>query len=101
MDKNECKPLFSIIDQVIDTSEPLRAEYFRGYRRGIDAQVLGVSDDRTDDHYLLIDYTVLSSGDPYIDSYARGYRDGFEGMEPESPSLSSSSSRPLPIASIV
>jgi hypothetical protein len=101
MDKKECKPLFSIIDQVVDTSEPLRAEYFRGYHRGIEALVFGDSDERTDDHNLLIDYAVLCSGDPYIDSYARGYRHGFEGMHPESPSLSTRPSRPFLIASIV
>jgi len=101
LDKKECGPLLSIIDRMIDTSEPQRAEYLRGYQRGIQVDILGVSGERIEDHFLLIDYAGGGSGDPYIDSYARGYRDGYEGMKPESPSLSSSSSRPLPIASIV
>ena len=42
-----------------------------------------------------------SSGDPYIDSYARRYRDGFEGKKPECPSLTSESSKTVNIASIV
>ena len=101
MGKNECKPLFRIIDQMIDASEPLRAEYFRGYHRGIEVQVLGVPDERTDEHSLLIDYSISGSGDAYIDSYARGYHDGFKGLKPEGPSLSSKPPRSLLIASIV
>jgi hypothetical protein len=101
MDMKECKPLFSIIDRMIDTSEPLRAEYFRGYHRGLDAQVLGVSDERIEEHSLLIDYSIGGSGDPYIDSYARGYHDGFEGLAPEAPSIPSGSPKQLLIASIV
>jgi len=101
LDKNDCKPLFSIIDQMTDTSDRLRAEYFLGYQRGLEVLFLGVSDERIEEHFLLIDHSGGSSGDPYIDSYARGYRDGFEGMKPECPSLSSESSRSLHIASIV
>lgn len=80
MEKNERKPIFTIIDQMIDPSDPLRAEYLLGYHRGIDAQVLGVSDE-SDEHCMLMDHPG-GSGDPYIDSYARGYRDGFEGFPP-------------------
>jgi hypothetical protein len=50
---------------------------------------------------LLIDYSIGGSGDPYIDFYARGYHDGFEGMKSEVPSLSSRPPRSLLIASIV
>ena len=93
-----------MIDQKIITSEPLWAEYLRGYHRGIQDHFLGVSDKKTDEHSLLIDRSGCSSGDPYIDSYSRGYRHGFEGKTPEShPLLSSSfsSSIALHIASIV
>ena len=98
MDKKECKPHFSIIDKLIESADPLRAEYLRGYHRGLEVQVFGVSDEWIGDHHMLIDYSVSGSGDSYIDSYARGYHDGYEGMAPESPSLPS---RPLNIASIV
>lgn len=101
MDRNECKPLFRIIDQMIESSDPLRAEYFRGYHRGIETQVLGVSDEWIEEHRMLIDYSVGGSGDAYIDSYARGYHDGFEGRTPESRPISSRPSKPLLIASIV
>ena len=98
MDKKVSKPIFIIIDQLIDSSNPLRAEYLRGYHRGIEAQVYGVSDELLEEHRILIDYSMGGSGDSYIDSYARGYHDGFEGKTPESPPLVSKS---LNIASIV
>ena len=101
MDKNERKSHFTIIDRMEDSSEPLRDEYLRGYHRGIEAQVFGVSDEWIAEHRTLIDYSDGGSGDSYIDSYARGYHDGFEGLTPGSPSLSSESSKSLNIASIV
>jgi len=101
MDKKECRPIFSIIDQLIDSADPLRAEYLRGYHRGIEAQVYGVSDELVEEHRILLDYSIGGSGDSFIDSYARGYRHGFEGIKPESPSLTSESSKSLNIASIV
>ena len=103
MDKNERRSHFTIIDRMDDSSEPQWVEYLRGYHRGIEAQVFGVSDERTEEqlHNMLMDRSGGSSGDPYIDSYARGYRHGFEGKKPESPSLASESSRSLNIASIV
>jgi len=100
MDKKLCKPLFSIIDPINDSSDPLRAEYFRGYHRGIEALVFGISDEWIEDHCMLVDYSIGGSGDSYIDSYARGYHDGFVGMAPESPSISSESSISPLIASI-
>jgi hypothetical protein len=101
MDKNERKPHFSIIDSLIDSSEPLWAEYLRGYHRGIEAQVFGVSDEWIEEHRILIGYSIGGSGDSYVDSYARGYRHGFEGKTPESPPLYSEFSESLNIASIV
>jgi len=92
-----------MIDRQIDTSEPQRAEYLRGYRRRIQVHFLGGPDEKAEEHRMLIDRSGGGSGDPYIDSYARGYRHGFKGISPEGPSsLSSSfsSSRSLRIASI-
>jgi hypothetical protein len=103
MDKKEWSQLLRLIEQLINISEPQRAEYLRGYHRGIRVHVLGVSDERTEEqqHNMLMDRSGGSSGDPYIDSYARGYRHGFEGKKPESLSLSSESSKSGNIASIV
>jgi len=104
MDNKECSGLLSMIDRMTDTSEPLRAEYLRGYHRGIQVHFLGVSDESIEEHRMLMDHSGGGSGDPYIDSYTRGYRHGFEGISPENPSsLSSSFSSyiSLRIASIV
>jgi len=103
MDKKEWSQLLRTIEQLINISEPQWAEYLRGYHRGIRVHVLGVSDERTEEqqHNILMDRSGGSSGDPYFDSYARGYRHGFEGKSPESPSLTSESSKPVNIASIV
>jgi hypothetical protein len=95
MDKNNRKPHFSIIDRRIDSSDPPRDEYLRGYLRGTDAQAFGISEEWIEDHRILIGYSIGGSGDTYIDSYARGYRHGFEGKTPESPPLSSESSKSL------
>jgi len=102
LDKNECDGLFSMIDRLIDISEPKRAEYLRGYQRGIRVSVQGVlSDDVAEEHRTLIDHSCGGSGDLYIDSFARGYRDGFEGKQPESHSVSSKPSKLSLIASII
>jgi hypothetical protein len=101
MNKNVCAALISKIDRMIDTSDPQRAEYLRGYHRGLLLHVLGASDEWTEEHRMLMDHSGGGSGNPCINSYARGYRDGFEGMTPESPFLSSVFSRPLHIHSIV
>ena len=101
MDEKECSGLLSMIDRLIDNSVPERAEYLRGYKRGMGVSVLEVSDEKIEEHQILMDHSGGGSGDPYIDSYARGYRHGFEGTEPERPSLSSNPPRSLHIASIV
>ena len=100
LDKKRFANLLKKIDRKIDKSEPLRAEYLRGYHRGLQVHFLGVSDERTEEHCMLINHSGGGSGDPFIDSYARGYRHGFEGISPEGPSSFSSSSS-LKIASIV
>jgi hypothetical protein len=102
VDKEDCAGVFSMIDRLIDISEPERAEYLRGYQRGMRVSVQGVIlDERADEHKTLIDHSDGGSGDLYIDSFARGYRDGFEGKQPESHSVSSKSSKPSLIASII
>lgn len=45
MDMNERKLNFMIVDSMIDDSEPLRAEYLRGYHRGIEVSVCAVLSD--------------------------------------------------------
>ena len=100
MDKKECGALLRMVEQEIDTSA-LRAEYLRGYRRGIEVHSSGVSDETAEEHRRFIDISEAGSGDPYLDTFVRGYRHGFEGISPESPSSTSFLSyRSLQIAAI-
>lgn len=101
MDEKERKLHFRIVDSTIDDLEPLRAEYLRGYHRGIEVQVFGVPDAWIEEHRMLIEHSTGGSGDSYIDTYARGYRHGFEGRTPESRTLTSESSKSLLIASVL
>jgi len=98
MDKKECARLLIIIERLIHISEPQRAEYLRGYYRGVVFHVLGVSDERTEESQdrNLMDQSGSGNGEPYVDWYERGYRHGLKGMGPEDSSLSSS---PFRIAS--
>lgn len=75
--------LLDLIDEKIETSEPRRAEYFRGYLRGIHSYVHGGLEETTQKHDRLYNGSDNNSGDPYLDSFARGYRDGCGGLEPE------------------
>ena len=82
MDRRKYEALLSIIDHMIETSEPRRAEYFKGYSRGIQFRVLGIVEETVKARFPLHDsYSV----DPYLDAYARGYRDGCRGLKPEEP----------------
>ena len=68
---------------MIETSEPKRAEYFRGYRRGIRFHVLGVLEETAREHDRLYNGFGGDSGDHYLDAFARGYGDGCRGLTPE------------------
>ena len=83
MDRKEYDALLDLIRKKIETSEPKRAEYFRGYRRGIQFRVLGLLEESIQDHERLYSGSGGDSGDHYLDAYARGYRDGCRGLTPE------------------
>jgi len=71
--------LFKYIDELIETSDPPRAEYYRGFRQGIHFHLFGPSDQTNHEHSAILDSPDWSLGDPYLDAYARGYRDGCKG----------------------
>lgn len=75
--------LLDLIDERIETSEPRRAEYFRGYLRGIHFHVHGGLEETTQKRYRLHNGPDGDSVNPYIDAFARGYRDGCKGLKPE------------------
>ena len=84
MDRKVFDALLNLIDRMIDTSEPRRAEYYRGYRCGIQANVLGTQEESVQAHFsLLHDASDGDHSDPYLEAYARGYHDGCKGMKPE------------------
>jgi hypothetical protein len=82
MDWEKYAALLSIIDQMIETSEPRQAAYFRGYGRGIQYRVLGILGETVQDHYRLYFVPGGDSGDHYLEAFARGYRDGCRGLKP-------------------
>jgi len=75
--------LFAQIDELIETSDPLRAEYFRGFRQGIHLHLFGPSEKTNNEHSEILDFLDWSLGDPYRNAFARGYRDGCNGTTPE------------------
>lgn len=81
MGREEFDDFLNLIDQMIDTSEPRRAEYYRGYRRGIQLHQLATLEGTVQEHYQLQD-PYADSGDQYLNAYARGYRDGCKGLKP-------------------
>jgi hypothetical protein len=82
MKPEDFRILLHTIDQMIQISEPSRAEYYRGYRLGIQFLQLGILEESIHEHYRLNE-SYAATGDDYIDSYARGYRDGCKGLKPE------------------
>ena len=82
MDQNEYAALLVLIDHAIESSEPRRAEYFRGYRRGIRFNVLGAAEETILERSHLLESS-MDSGDPYLMAYACGYQDGCLGRKPE------------------
>jgi hypothetical protein len=83
LEKKEYDALFNLIDQMIETSEPNRAEYFRGYRWGLRFYVHGTLEIPSQEHSQLLDGAFEPSGDSRLDAYSKGYRDGCRGLKPE------------------
>jgi hypothetical protein len=79
MDQGEFEALLHRIDQLIRKSEPRKAEYWRGYREGVRFQFQGKTGETVHAHYHLHEIADRNYGDPYLEAYARGYRDGCEG----------------------
>jgi hypothetical protein len=84
LDREEYAALLVLIDRTIETSEPRRAEYFRGYRRGIRVRFLGAEEETTRERSDILESS-MDSGDQYLMAYACGYQDGCLGRKPEYP----------------
>jgi hypothetical protein len=72
--------LIGLVDRMIEVSEPMQGEYYRGYREGLRLHRLG---GRTIENFRR-HKSYRKSGDPYLDSYIRGFTDGCRGVMPES-----------------
>ena len=66
---------------MIESSEPRTAEYYRGYRLGIQFRQLGPRGDDIRRKFPLVESAPFS-GDQYVDAFSRGYRDGCSGSKP-------------------
>ena len=82
MDRSDVGNLFNRIDQMLEKSTPMEAEYWRGYYEGIKFYYRGGMI-TVRDHYHLRKIADMAHGDPYHNAYVRGYRDGCDGKEPQ------------------
>ena len=73
--------LLHAVDQMIHDSEPRTAEYYRGYRLGIQFRQLGPKEERRKNNLLSAGSTA-DTGNHYVDAFSRGYRDGCNGLKP-------------------
>jgi hypothetical protein len=73
--------LLDFIDERIKTSEPRRADYFRGYRRGVHFYIHGSLEEAAKELEVL--YNGSGNNIPYRDAFGRGYLDGCRGLKPE------------------
>ena len=83
VDPTKYNTLPDIIDEKINTSEPRRAEYFRGYLRVVHFRVHGGLKETTQKHDRLDNGSDIDSGDHYIDAFGGGYRNGCKGLKPK------------------
>ena len=83
MDRQEYDTLLNVFDRMIEISEPGRAEYYRGYRRGIQVHLLGTLEETVQEDFPPHDPSDGNGGDHDLDAYALGYRDGCKGLKPE------------------
>jgi hypothetical protein len=82
VDQAQFESLLHTIDQMIGISEPRTAEYYRGYRLGIQLFQYRAQSP-TEKELLPLHESYAVSGDHYVDFYSRGYRDGCRGLTPD------------------
>ena len=78
----EFEKLLLLADRLTAECEPRKAEYWRGFRSGIQYFFKDGLPESLRDHYTLMYVATRGTGDPYFDAYARGYRDGCKGLKP-------------------
>jgi len=83
LDQGVLETLHHPKDQMVRKSEIRKAEYWRGYREGVRFRFRDKTREFHRDHFRLYEVPDRNDGDPYVDAYARGYRDGCVGKNPE------------------
>jgi hypothetical protein len=68
-------------DRLTAICNPKKAEYWRGYRSGIEFHFQS-QQESLPDHYFIVEIA-RRDGSRDVLAYARGYRDGCNGMIPE------------------
>ena len=76
MDQKEYEALLASIEQMIETS-------LRGYHRGNHFHIPGRLEETAQEHHRLYNGSDYDSGDRYLDSSARGHREGCRELKPE------------------
>ena len=78
----EFENLRLLADRLTGICEPKKAEYWKGYRSGIEFHFQYGLQESLPDHFSIVD-TARRNGSRDIDAYVRGYIDGCKGLKPE------------------
>jgi hypothetical protein len=81
LESKEIEIIVCLLDQLIDSSVPRKAEYYRGYREGI--RLIGIVGEEPLKGFICIK-GMDRSGDPYLENYIRGFNDGCTFHLPDS-----------------
>jgi len=82
MTYKEFENLILRADHLTAICAPWKAEYWRGYRSGIEFYFQNAQQGSPPDHYSIADIA-RRNGSRDVHAYARGYRDGCKGVKPE------------------
>lgn len=78
----EYEKLLLMADRLTSICNPRKAEYWKGYRSGIEAHFQNGQQESLPDHYSIME-VARSNRSCDVHAYARGYRDGCKGLKPE------------------
>jgi len=78
----EFENLILLSDRMISSCVPRKSEYWRGYNSGIKFHFQNGRQESLPDHYFIIEIA-RRDGSRDVHAYARGYRDGCNGLIPE------------------
>jgi hypothetical protein len=78
----EYEKLLLMADRLTSICNPRKAEYWKGYRSGIEAHFQNGQQESLPDHYSIMEVARRNRSSD-VHAYARGYRDGCKGLKPE------------------